>query len=90
MCVGFVCRSSLLAADGARGAAFGGAGSNGGHHTHGGGAELVFVCAYEGGKLLHEEALSMQDLELIFGPGKVRRWKGGKCGACAQGQALGR
>ncbi|KAL4451482.1 hypothetical protein ABPG75_007144 [Micractinium tetrahymenae] len=33
--------------------------------------QLVFVCAYEAGKLLHEEALSMQDLELIFGPGKA-------------------
>lgn len=31
----------------------------------------MFVCAYEAGKLLHEEALSLQDLELIFGPSKV-------------------
>ena len=38
-----------------------------------GGAEVVFVCQYEAGKLMHEEALSTQDLELIFGPGKVRR-----------------
>lgn len=47
-----------------------------------GGAEVVFVCQYEAGKLMHEEALSTQDLELIFGPGKVRA-------GCGAGLLLG-
>jgi len=53
----------------------GAAGSGAAPHHAGGGpaSELVYVCAYEAGRLVHEEALTIQDLELIFGPaGKVR------------------
>ena len=52
----------------------------------------MFVCAYDAGRLVHEEALSTLDLELIFGPAsKVgRQWwrRGGwalhwRCWGCA-------
>ncbi|GAB4813493.1 hypothetical protein N2152v2_000539 [Parachlorella kessleri] len=32
------------------------------------GSDLVYVCEYRTGRLLHEEALSSQDLEVVFGP----------------------
>lgn len=35
------------------------------------GAGLVYVCQYELGRLVHEEALSPQDLEQLFGPTQV-------------------
>jgi hypothetical protein len=55
--------------------AFGRSASGG--HAGGAGDQLVYVCQYDRGKLVHEEALSTQDLELIFGPAKVPR------GCCA-------
>jgi 1-phosphatidylinositol-4-phosphate 5-kinase len=59
-------------AEAPRAAAAAGSGAGAGPAGLPGGAEVVFVCQYEAGKLMHEEALSTQDLELIFGPGKVR------------------
>ena len=52
----------MPSADERRGNRGGGAGATG---------NMVVVCQYEGGRLVHEEVLSTQDLELIFGPAKV-------------------
>ena len=38
------------------------------------GSDLVYVCEYRAGRLLHEEALSSQDLEVVFGPLQVSCW----------------
>ncbi len=38
------------------------------HHQPQQQQDIVYICEYEDGVLLHQEALKAEDLELIFGP----------------------
>lgn len=55
----------LLRAELSEGGGKGGSGKSGKH------SDCVYVCEYVGGRLAHEEALSSEDVEGIFGPMQV-------------------